>query len=89
MTWVSGLFIYFLIWWVVLFAVLPWGVKSQQESGEFAQGTDPGAPAMHRIWLKLLWTTAVASMIFAVLYVVYIYQLITLDQLMSFAGPRR
>jgi len=26
--------IYFIIWWVVLFAVLPWGVRSQEESGE-------------------------------------------------------
>ena len=40
--------IYFIIWWVVLFAVLPWGVHSQQESGEVAPGTDPGAPAVHR-----------------------------------------
>ena len=26
--------VYFLIWWVVLFAVLPWGVRSQHEGGE-------------------------------------------------------
>jgi predicted secreted protein len=25
---------FFLIWWVVLFAVLPWGVRSQLESGD-------------------------------------------------------
>ena len=50
--------IYFIIWWVVLFAVLPWGVRSQEESGEVAPGTDPGAPAAHRVWSKLLWTTA-------------------------------
>ena len=33
---------------MVLFAVLPWGVRSQEESGEVAPGTDPGAPAAHR-----------------------------------------
>ena len=38
--------IYFVIWWIVLFAVLPWGVRSQHESGDSAPGTDPGAPAM-------------------------------------------
>jgi predicted secreted protein len=81
--------IYFIIWWVVLFAVLPWGVRSQQESGEYAQGTDPGAPAIHRVWWKLLWTTVIASVVFAVLYAIYFYQLITLDQLFEFAGPRR
>ncbi len=27
----TGIAIYFLIWWVVLFAVLPWGVRAQGE----------------------------------------------------------
>ena len=38
----TGLAIYFLIWWVTLFAVLPFGVRSQHEA-ETAPGTDPGA----------------------------------------------
>ena len=49
--------IYFLIWWVTLLAVLPWGVRNQEESGEVAPGTDPGAPAVHRVWSKLGWTS--------------------------------
>src|SRR5262245_57712068 len=64
--------IYFLIWWVTLFAVLPWGVRNQEESGEVTPGTDPGAPAIHRVWSKLGWTTLVATVIFAALYVIYI-----------------
>ena len=40
----TAIAIYFIIWWVVLFAVLPWGVRSQQESGDVVSGTDPGAP---------------------------------------------
>jgi predicted secreted protein len=79
--------IYFIIWWVVLFAVLPWGVRSQKESGEVAPGTDPGAPAVHRIWSKLLWTTVVASAVFGLLVVVYRLDLIPLDALMKWAGP--
>ena len=38
--------IYFLIWWITLFAVLPWGVRNQEESGEVTPGTDPGAPVI-------------------------------------------
>ena len=38
----TAIAIYFLIWWIVLFAVLPWGVRAQGEEG--APGTDPGAP---------------------------------------------
>jgi predicted secreted protein len=44
----TSIAIYFIIWWTVLFAVLPWGVRSQQESGAVAPGTDPGAPAIPR-----------------------------------------
>ena len=58
--------IYFIIWWVVLFAMLPWGVRSQQESGEVAPGTDPGAPAVHLVWRKLFWTTVTAAVVFGI-----------------------
>jgi predicted secreted protein len=73
--------IYFVLWWVVLFAVLPWGVRSQEESGEIVPGSDPGAPALPRLAAKLLWTTAVTTAVFGVLYVVYTYRLLTLDDL--------
>ena len=60
MTFTTALAAFFLIWWVSLFAVLPWGIRSQHEGGEMAPGTDPGAPANFRLGRKLLWTTAVA-----------------------------
>ena len=81
--------IYFLIWWITLFAVLPWGVRNQEESGEVMPGTDPGAPATHRVWIKLLWTTVVATVIFGALYVVYARGLIPFDFLMKMSGPPR
>ncbi len=37
------------IWFVVLFAVLPFGIRSQHEAGDFVQGTDPGAPVAPRL----------------------------------------
>lgn len=80
--------IYFIIWWVVLFAVLPWGVRSQEESGAVAPGTDPGAPVTHRIWSKLMWTTIVASAVFALLVAIYRFNLIPFDLLLNIAGPR-
>ena len=81
--------IYFIIWWVVLFAVLPWGVHSQQESGEIVPGTDPGAPASHRIGMKLIWTTIVASVVFGILYAVYTNDLIPYEFLTRISGPPR
>ena len=79
----TALAIYFIIWWVMLFAVLPWGVHSQQESGEVTRGTDPGAPALPRLWHKLMWTTVAASAVFALCAVAYSYRLIDLDALVE------
>ncbi len=40
--------IYFTTWWIVLFAVLPWGVRSQEEARDVVPGSDPGAPTLPR-----------------------------------------
>ncbi len=80
--------IFFLIWWVVLFAVLPWGIRSQHEGGEIVPGTDPGAPAIPNLGRKLLWTTRVSVAIFAVCYVAYVDRLVSLEGLVRPFGMR-
>jgi predicted secreted protein len=82
----TALAIYFVIWWIVLFAVLPWGVHSQHESGEMTPGTDPGAPVLTHLRRKLVWTTIAATVVFSAWFVVYAYRLITFDQLASWLG---
>jgi len=82
----TSIAIYFLIWWVVLFAVLPWGVRSQEEHGTISPGSDPGAPAIPRLKRKLVWTTIVAAVVFAIWYVVFAYRLIALDDLARLLG---
>ncbi|TAK50028.1 MAG: DUF1467 family protein [Xanthobacteraceae bacterium] len=64
MTLISALAIYFVLWWVTLFAVLPFGVRSQAEAGEGEAGTDPGAPVAHRIGSKFLWTTLISALLY-------------------------
>lgn len=86
MTLTTALAIYFLIWWVTLFAVLPFGIRSQHEE-ETTPGTDPGAPVLPRIVSKLIWTTLVSAAIFAVLYVVYVYRLVDLDTIPGLPKP--
>jgi len=83
MTKTTAVAVFFLIWWVVLFAVLPWGVRSQHEGDEVVPGTDPGAPVLPNLKWKLLWTTVVAAVIFAGCYLVYVNRLVTLDGLLA------
>jgi predicted secreted protein len=80
----TAIAIYFLIWWIVLFAVLPWGVRAQGATG--AAGTDPGAPLVPRLAAKLIWTTVVATAIFAASAYVYVNRLVTLDGLAALLG---
>lgn len=64
---VSGAFgLYFITWWTVLFAVLPFGVQSQVEEGVVVAGTEPGAPTSPRLREKALLTTLVASVVFMI-----------------------
>jgi predicted secreted protein len=64
---VSGaLAVYFVAWWILLFAVLPFGVRSQVEAGEVVQGTEPGAPAAPALREKAIWTTVVASIVLVI-----------------------
>ena len=90
MSWATIVAIYFLIWWIVLFAVLPWGVRSQEESGDVPEGTDPGAPSVPMLLKKVMWTTVVATIVFAGFYTSYVYRLVTIEDLATVFGfPRQ
>jgi len=82
----TAIAIYFLIWWVVLFTVLPWGVRSQTENEHVEPGTDPGAPVIPGLKRKLAWTTVVATAIFALCYVIYVNRLVTIESLARLMG---
>jgi predicted secreted protein len=77
----SGIAIYFVIWWIGLFAVLPWGIRSQHEDGEVVRGSDPGAPTTPRLLRIFILNTILATLIFGTYYVVWTYQLIALDDI--------
>lgn len=80
----SAIAVYFIIWWLALFVVLPWGVRSQHETGNVVEGTDPGAPAFPAIGRKLIATTVVATVFFGV-FLIVINSGLTLDML---PGPK-
>jgi predicted secreted protein len=76
MSLVSSVAIYFVIWWLVLFAVLPFGVRSQHEAGELTFGSDHGAPHQPLLVKKAAATTVIAAIIFAAIYLYFgVFQL--------------
>ena len=56
--------LYFVVWWTVLFAILPIAVRTQSDIGEVVAGTDPGAPAAPELRQRAIWTTLVSVGVF-------------------------
>ena len=76
-----GVAIYFICWWIVLFAVLPFGVKTQAEEGDVVPGTPKSAPGLPLLLRKFLITTVIAGVVFAFIYMVLVHKIIALDDI--------
>lgn len=81
MSLITAVAIYFIVWWLVLFAVLPIGVRSQREDGEITLGTDHGAPVRPLLVRKAIITSAISAAIFAGIYVAFAVYGFTLEDL--------
>jgi predicted secreted protein len=69
---------YLITWWITLFAVLPFRLGTDDEVQDvYAKAA--GAPAAPKILLKFLLTTLVSAALFAVIYTVVTYKLVSLD----------
>jgi predicted secreted protein len=74
--------IYFVTWWLTLFAILPLGVRSHDEAGiELPEGCDRGAPANPNLKRKALTTTWVAAIVTAIVWCVLTFNLVPIPQL--------
>jgi predicted secreted protein len=82
----TALAIYFVMWWLVLFLTLPFGVRSQHEDGVGAPGTDPGAPILTRMGPKLIWTTIISAVIFAISMYAYNAGYLSVERLSKLMG---
>jgi predicted secreted protein len=80
-----ALAIYFVIWWIVLFAMLPFGVRTAEEAGEEASpGFAESAPHRPRMLPKVIATTLVSAIIFAGIYAILVHHVIRLDDIPFF-----
>jgi predicted secreted protein len=73
-----GIAIYVVIWWTVLFAVLPIGVRTQGEDGAIVPGTPESAPTAPRLLRVVIITTAISTSLFLLPWAVTHYGLVDL-----------
>lgn len=75
---VTGIAVYLIVWWIVLFTVLPWGARPPAE-------TQPGhvesAPANPRLRLKFAVTTVLAAVVWAVIFTLVEMEIISFRDL--------
>lgn len=78
MNWFTGAMVYLIIWWLVLFMTLPWGIKVPDDP---EPGHATSAPEKPMLWRKAAVTTVIATIVW-----IGVYYLIESD-LISFREP--
>lgn len=80
--------IYTLFWVLTAFVVLPFGVRSHHEEGvPLVRGQADGAPVNFRPLRVVLWTTAIASLLFGLFYANYRFGWVGTGALNLFGEP--
>lgn len=73
----SGIVVYVIIWWLVFFMALPFGVK---RTTEVEEGHEPGAPERPMLWRKAFITSLIAAVFFAIWWYIQDSGLITIQR---------
>ena len=80
----TGSFVVFVIlWWLILFIILPRDINSQKDKDFVVLGTDPGAPSNPNIVKKLIITTAITSILFAIIYFLNYFDILNVRRILS------
>ena len=80
----GSIIIYVMIWWIVFFSVLPFGIESNKEVfKESLEGSDAGAPKKPNIAKKFIITTIITSILFTMIYYLVSNNFINLRNLLQ------
>ncbi len=87
MTIVSAIVLYAVLWFIVLFVLLPFRLETQGDRGEIVPGTHAGAPANFELGRKARLVTLVAAGAWLVIVGIVWTGWIRLDDLDHFGRP--
>lgn len=62
---VSGIAVFVIVWWVILFTVLPWGARAPDDP---EPGMAESAPARPRLALKFVVTTGISVVVWLAIF---------------------
>ncbi|MGL4406168.1 MAG: DUF1467 family protein [Notoacmeibacter sp.] len=68
----TAIAIYFVVWWIVLFAVLPFGMRAQEEDQAVIAGTPASAPTRSHFGKAAWRTTLVSAVLFGIFYFMFV-----------------
>lgn len=75
----SAIVVFAVLWFLVLFCVLPLRMKSQGDAGEIVPGTPASAPSNPRMRRKFWITTVIAALLWVPICLGIIYGFLTVD----------
>lgn len=84
----GSLMVIAIAWWLAFFAMLPFGVRTQMEDGVVVPGTEPSAPTTPNLGRKAIYAFVVALILWAALFSVIEFQLISVDDIPMPSGIR-
>jgi predicted secreted protein len=64
--------IYFIIWWLVIFMILPFGIRTQADEGDITLGTAPSAPIRPMLVRKAIVTSIVSAILLFAFWYAYV-----------------
>ncbi len=87
MNWVLVAAVFFVVWWILLFAVLPFSLRTQDEDGDVTLGTVKSAPRGAHMLRAMLRTTVITLALFGAWYLATFYYGLSFDDIPRIA-PR-
>tara|TARA_B100001287_G_scaffold256190_1_gene240870 strand:- start:718 stop:969 length:252 start_codon:yes stop_codon:yes gene_type:complete len=80
----TGSFVVFVIlWWLILFMILPKDINSQKDMDNVVEGADPGAPTNPNIAKKLIVTTVITIILFAIIYFLNYFDILNIRRILT------
>ena len=74
---------YVILWWIILFLLLPFKIKSQLDDKKIYPGTEPGAPSNTRILKKVFYTTIITSILFTIIFILSYFNVINIRDFLT------